>query len=59
MGAGLGMGMALPNIIQQSINPQNNESVTDKLKKIKELLDLGALTQQEFDDKKKELLKQI
>jgi membrane protease subunit (stomatin/prohibitin family) len=59
MGAGIGMGMALPNMIQQSINPQNNESVTDKLKKIKELLDIGALTQKEFDDKKKELLKQI
>jgi membrane protease subunit (stomatin/prohibitin family) len=59
MGAGLGMGMALPNMIQQSISPQNNESVTDKLKKIKELLDIGALTQKEFDDKKKELLKQI
>ncbi len=59
LGAGLGMGMALPNMIQQSMNPQNNESVSDKLKKIKELLDMGALTQREFDEKKKELLKQI
>ena len=59
LGAGLGMGMALPNMIQQSINPQNNESVSDKLKKLKELLDMGALTQDEFDTKKKELLKQI
>ena len=59
LGAGIGMGMALPNMIQQSMNPQNNESVSDKLKKLKELLDMGALTQDEFDDKKKELLKQI
>jgi membrane protease subunit (stomatin/prohibitin family) len=59
LGAGIGMGMALPNMIQQSINPQNNESVSDKLKKIKELLDMGALTQDEFDTKKRELLKQI
>ena len=59
LGAGIGMGMALPNMIQQSINPQNNESVSDKLKKLKELLDMGALTQNEFDKKKKELLKQI
>lgn len=59
LGAGIGMGMALPNMIQQSINPQNNESVSDKLKKLKELLDMGALTQDEFDTKKKELLKQI
>ena len=28
----------------------------DKLKKLKELLDLGALTQEEFDEKKKELM---
>lgn len=58
LGAGLGMGMILPNMIEKSINPQSNESVSDKLKKLKELLDLGALSQQEFDEKKKELLKQ-
>jgi membrane protease subunit (stomatin/prohibitin family) len=59
LGAGIGMGMALPGMIQQSINPQNSESVSDKLKNLKELLDMGALTQDEFDTKKKELLKQI
>jgi membrane protease subunit (stomatin/prohibitin family) len=59
LGAGIGMGMVLPNIIQQSMSPQNNESVSDKLKKLKELLDIGALSQQEFDDKKMELLKQF
>lgn len=59
LGAGIGMGMVLPNIIQQNMNPQNSESVPDKLKKIKEPLDMGALTQDEFDTKKKELLKQI
>lgn len=59
LGAGLGMGMTLPNMIQQSMSPQSNESIADKLKKLKELLDMGALSQHEFDDKKKELLKQI
>jgi membrane protease subunit (stomatin/prohibitin family) len=59
LGAGIGMGMALPNMIQQSMSPQNNESVSDKLKKLKELLDMGALSQQEFDSKKKELLNQF
>ncbi len=59
LGAGLGMGMVLPNMIQQSINTQNNESVSDKLKKLKELLDMGALTNDEFEKKKKELLKQL
>ena len=33
-----------------------NESVTDELKKYKELLDAGIITQEEFDAKKKQLL---
>jgi membrane protease subunit (stomatin/prohibitin family) len=59
IGAGLGMGMALPNMIQQSMQSNSTESVADKLKQLKELLDLGALTQDEFDKKKQELLKQL
>lgn len=59
LGAGLGMGMAMPNMIQNALQPNTNESITDKLKNLKELLDLGALTQEEFETKKKELLKQI
>lgn len=59
LGAGLGMGMAMPNLMQQAIQPNAGESVTEKLKNLKELLDLGALTQEEFETKKKELLKQI
>jgi membrane protease subunit (stomatin/prohibitin family) len=59
LGAGLGMGMMMPNMIQQSIQTNTSENVTDKLKSIKELLDLGALTQEEFETKKKELLKQL
>ncbi len=41
-------------------NQQNNiastTSVTDELKKYKELLDIGIITQEEFDSKKKQLL---
>ena len=59
LGAGLGMGMAMPNMIQQAMQTNSSESVTDKLNSLKELLDLGALTQDDFDIKKKELLKQI
>jgi membrane protease subunit (stomatin/prohibitin family) len=59
LGAGLGMGMAMPNLMQQAIQTNAAESVTEKLKNLKELLDLGALTQEEFEAKKKELLKQI
>lgn len=59
LGAGLGMGMAMPNMIQQAMQTNSNENVTDKLKNLKELLDLGALNQEEFETKKKELLKQL
>lgn len=59
LGAGLGMGMALPNLIQQNMQPNSNGSVATKLKELKELLDLGAITQGEFDSKKQELLKQL
>lgn len=38
---------------------QSNESNLDKIKKLKELLDMGVLNQQEFDEKKNELLKDI
>lgn len=31
-------------------------SSADEIKKFKELLDMGAITQEEFNDKKKELL---
>ena len=34
------------------------EDSLDKLKRLKELLDMGALTQEEFDSKKKELLEE-
>ncbi len=40
--------------------PQNNNDVLtdlDALKKLKELLDMGAITQEEFDEKKAKLLK--
>lgn len=42
---------------QQSTQPaQQSVSVADEIKKFKELLDMGAITQEEFDAKKKELL---
>lgn len=36
---------------------KNSKTNLDELKKLKELLDSGAITQEEFDKKKKELLK--
>jgi len=37
---------------------QNNISIADEILKFKQLLDMGVLTQEEFDMKKKELLNQ-
>jgi membrane protease subunit (stomatin/prohibitin family) len=59
LGAGLGMGMALPNMIQQNMQPTSGSSIAVKLKELKELFDLDAITQDEFDKKKHELLKQL
>ena len=36
--------------------PEKNRSVASELKEFKELLDMGAITQEEFDEKKKQLL---
>ncbi|MDX1959523.1 MAG: SHOCT domain-containing protein [Leptospiraceae bacterium] len=45
-----------PNIQQVQAQLNSNLSVADELKKFKELLDAGVLTQEEFDKKKKELI---
>ncbi|WP_449078664.1 SHOCT domain-containing protein [Ruminococcus sp.] len=43
---------------ENSKNPEvNNTSVADEILKFKNLLDIGAITQEEFDTKKRELLK--
>jgi membrane protease subunit (stomatin/prohibitin family) len=61
-GAGLGMGFAMPGVIQQSMGAMGGgqeESAMDKLKKLKELLDIEAITKEEFDEKKKELMNKM
>ena len=63
-GAGLGMGFAMPGMIQQTMgnslgNSGSSDSPLDKLKKLKELLDMEAITQNEFDEKKKELMNKM
>lgn len=59
-GVGLAMGMNMAQIINQSMNTSNDkEDPIDKIKKLKELVDIGALTQVEFETKKKEILKNI
>ena len=64
-GAGLGMGFAMPSMIQQSMagatqgGGGSTSSPLDKLKKLKELLDMEAITQEEYEEKKKELMNKI
>lgn len=50
--------LSKPNLYQQNImgGMAQNISVADELTKYKDLLDKGAITQEEFDRKKKELL---
>jgi membrane protease subunit (stomatin/prohibitin family) len=62
VGAGMGMGFMLPQMLQNSIrsdqgeNGSYSESPFDRIKKLKELLDIGAISKEEFETKKKELL---
>lgn len=59
-GAGLAMGINMAQMINQSISSsKEKEDPIDKIKKLKELLDIGALTKGEFEAKKSEILKSI
>lgn len=61
-GVGMGMGFMLPKMVQQSMTANDtpvqseNRSAIEKLKDLKGLLDLGIITQAEFDQKKAQLL---
>ena len=63
-GMGLGMGFMMPQMIQQSMmssmqGSSEKETAMDKLKKLKELLDMGVISQDEFNQKKAILMDQI
>ena len=65
-GLGLGMGFMMPQMIQQSMMSSmqsganiEKESPMDKLKKLKDLLDIGVISQEEFNQKKSKLMDQI
>lgn len=63
-GMGLGMGFMMPQMIQQSMmssmqGSSEKETAMDKLKKLKELLDIGVISQDEFNQKKTKLMDQI
>ncbi len=62
-GAGLGMGFAMPGMVQQAMGGSSagssQESAMDKLKKLKELFDMEAISKEEYEEKKKELMNKI
>jgi len=67
-GAGLGIGVAAGNtlgtistqIFSAANTPQQTTQIQiEKIKQLKELLDIDAITQTEFDDKKKEILSKM
>jgi membrane protease subunit (stomatin/prohibitin family) len=66
--AGLGMGVLLNNMMQQSAQPQqpqaapaaeSKQSLLDTLKQLGELKTAGILTEEEFNQKKTEILKKL
>ena len=66
VGAGLGMGFMIPQMIQNTMQQpvagspaKTSETALDKIKKLKDLYDLGAITEDEFKEKKNELMKGI
>lgn len=62
IGAGMGMGYMLPQMLQNSMQAEKGSNGTpsdspfEKIRKLKELLDIGAISNDEFEMKKKELL---
>ena len=55
IGAGVALGKQMINNIQQPQEESKKDSITE-IKKYKELLDAGIITQEEFETKKKQLL---
>jgi membrane protease subunit (stomatin/prohibitin family) len=72
-GVNLGLAMMMPGMMQQMMTQQQQGSAPaanaqlaapkvdpiEQIKKLKELLDLGAISKEEFDAKKSDLMKQI
>ena len=72
-GAGLGMGLGVVGVFggmnQQIFNTgqeqktnqdlSSKDNLVEKIKQLKEMFDLGAITQEEFDAKKKEILSKM
>lgn len=55
LGAGIALGNQMINNIQQSQIKESKDPITE-VKRYKELLDSGVITEEEFEKKKKQLL---
>jgi membrane protease subunit (stomatin/prohibitin family) len=63
IGAGLGAGIPIGQQIAGAMNVQNQSSASTasddhvaKLQKLKQMLDSGLITQQEYEEKKKQII---
>lgn len=64
LGTGLGMGFMIPQMMNQTMQQKNSSTNSDedsftKLKKLKELLDMGAIDQNEYNEAKKRILNSL
>lgn len=63
VGAGMGLGFMLPNFLQQAVTGKqiaaSGATAAEKIRSLKELLDMGAISREEYDAKKRELLEEI
>jgi membrane protease subunit (stomatin/prohibitin family) len=58
-GAGFAMGMNMAQMINQGINTNSTNNAAEKIKKLKELLDIGAINENDYNKKKDEYLKEL
>jgi membrane protease subunit (stomatin/prohibitin family) len=61
LGAGIGMGFMMPQMISQTMQNSSNQPLKqedsfEKIKKLKELLDMSAISTDEFNEAKKRIL---
>ena len=59
LGAGLNIGNKFMEISDQSSKDETTKSPYDRLKSLKELLDLGAISQEEYASKRKSIIDQL
>ena len=59
LGAGLNVGNKFMEMSDQSPQKETKKSAVDRLKDLKELLDIGAISQEDFNSKKNSILEEL